>query len=65
MHEAITESIAYEKGLNQCKVNYSKEDLIVAYTNELVMDWVKSHHPHIIEKIKEFVKKEFDEKDME
>ena len=65
MHEAITESIAYEKGLNQCKVNYSKEDLIVAHTNELVMDWVKSHHPHVIEKIKEFVKKEFDEKDME
>lgn len=65
MHEDIVESIAYEKGLNKCKTNYSKEEIITAQTNEIVMNWVKDNHPEVIEKIRKFVKKNISEKDTE
>jgi hypothetical protein len=52
MHEDIVENIAYEKGLNKCKTNYSREDIITAHANEIVMNWVKEHHSEIIEKAK-------------
>ena len=45
MHEDIVESIAYEKGLNKCKTNYSREDIITARINEIVMNWVKRTSP--------------------
>ena len=52
MHEDIVENIAYERGVNKCKTNYSDEDIITAITNEIVINWVKEHHPEIIEKSK-------------
>jgi len=65
MHEDIVESIAYEKGLNKCKTNYSKEEIITAHTNEIIMNWVKEHHPEIIEKTRKFVEKNAIEEDTE
>lgn len=65
MHEDIVESIAYEKGLNKCKTNYSREEIITAHTNEMVMNWVKDNHPEVIEKIKKFVEENASEEDTE
>lgn len=65
MHEDIVESIAYEKGLNKCKTNYSKEEIITAHTNEIVMNWVKDNHPEIIEKTRKFVEENISEEDAE
>jgi hypothetical protein len=65
MHEDIVESIAYEKGLNKCKTNYSKEEIITAHTNEIVMNWVKDNHPEIIKKTRKFVEENISEEDAE
>ena len=65
MHEDIVESIAYEKGLNKCKTNYSKEEIITAHTNEIVMNWVKDNHPEIIKKTRKFVEGNISEEDAE
>lgn len=65
MHENITESIAYDRGMSKCKTNYSREDIITAHTNEIVMNWVKEHHPEIIEKTRKFVEENTSEEDTE
>jgi|13_taG_2_1085334.scaffolds.fasta_scaffold01243_12 hypothetical protein len=65
MHEDIVESIAYEKGLNKCKTNYSREDVITAHTNEIVINWVKDNHPEVIEQIRKFVEDDRIEEDAE
>ena len=61
MREDIVENIAFERGLNYCKTNYSKEDLITAHTNKIVMNWVKDNHPEVIEEVKKFVEDNLDE----
>jgi sugar (pentulose or hexulose) kinase len=65
MHEDIIESIAYEKGLSKCKTSYSREEIITAHTNEMVMNWAKEHHPEVIEKIRKFAEDNISEEDAE
>ena len=65
MHEDIVESIAYERGINKHKTNYSREEIITAHTNEMVMNWVKDNHPEVIEKIRKLVEDNTNEEDAE
>lgn len=65
MHEDIIESIAYEKGLSKCKTNYSREEIITARTNEIVMNWVKDNHPEVIKQIRKLVEDDTSEEDTE
>lgn len=64
-HQDIVESIAHEKALSKCKTNYSREEIITAHTNEMVMNWVKDNHPEVIEKIRKFVEENASEEDTE
>jgi len=65
MHEDIIESIAYEKGLTKYKANYSREEIITARTNEIVMNWVQDNHPEIIEQMRKLVEDNTSEEDSE
>lgn len=65
MHEDIVESVAYERGINKCKTSYSREDIVIARTNEIVINWVKEHHPEVIKKIRKLVEDNTSEKDTE
>tara|TARA_B110000483_G_scaffold228694_1_gene291796 strand:- start:484 stop:684 length:201 start_codon:yes stop_codon:yes gene_type:complete len=55
MDKSIVESIAYERGINKYKTNFSKEDMITAQTSEMVVNWAKDYHPEVIEKIRNLV----------
>lgn len=64
-HEDIVESVAYERGINKYKTNYSRDDIVIARTNEIVVNWVKENHPEVIEEIRKLVEDNINEKDAE
>ena len=64
-HEDIVESVAYERGINKYKTNYSRDDIVIARTNEIVINWVKENHPEVIEEIRKLVEDNTNEKDAE
>lgn len=65
MHEDIVESVAYERGINKYKTNYSREDMVIVRTNEIVINWVKENHPEVIEEIRKLAEDNINEKDAE
>lgn len=60
-HEDIVESVAYERGINKYKTNYSREDLITAHTNQIIINWVEEHHPDIIKEVRKLVEDNINE----
>lgn len=42
--------------MNKHKIDYDKEDILEFYKNKILLDWIKNHHPEIIEKVEEFLK---------
>ena len=64
-HEDIVESVAYERGINKYKTNYSRDDIVIARTNEIVINWVKENHPEVIEEIRKLVEDNTNDKDAE
>lgn len=60
-HEDIVESVAYERGINKYKTNYLREDLIIAHTNQIIINWVKEHHPDIIKEVRKLVEDNINE----
>ena len=42
--------------MNKYQVDYTKEDILEFYKNQILLDWIKNNHPEIIEKAEEFIK---------
>ena len=64
-HEQITESVAYERGINKYKIDFSRQDIIESHVNEWVLDWVKKYHPEAFKKARDFVEQNIDEENTE
>jgi len=41
--------------LNKNTIDYSKEDLVEYYVQLILKQWIKDHHPEIIQKAREIV----------
>jgi hypothetical protein len=49
---------------NKHTINLTTNDLVEYYTNQLLMDWIQTHQPELITRLRSAVQKAFEEQEL-